>query len=455
MKKIRRIIAILLAMSFAIATVACAAAPDSFMGDSFGDAYHGAIMPGGDSEGDIDVSPEGAEPEIPDDDADSEETDEEEDKKEENDEVKLPSGMITAGAWVDNDNYQLWLDLFEQGEDEEGETTFGKFNHFLEENNSWGFNSLKRVKVNVTCGESAVAGATVIAYDNEGETLFSAVSDAQGNAYLFVSENEGRVEVLSGEGSATAQFSAEERELFVVLESKGDKLNVIELMFVVDVTGSMGDEISFLKAELADVIKKISATDSELVIKLAFLFYRDLDDKVPFYYCDFMDVTDPIGLELRLNELESQYATGGGDTPEAVDEALKRAVNAQWSTGATTKIIYHVLDAPAHNATKYREKFNEAVLVAAEKGVRVCPILCSGADTVTEYTMREAAIHTGGTFIFVTDDSGIGNSHHDPELPNITVELLNSMLVRLTKGYHTGEFEDPVYWKQDPNLNNK
>lgn len=66
--------------------------------------------------------------------------------------------------------------------------------------------------------------------------------------------------------------------------------------------------------------------------------------------------------------------------------------------------------------------------------------------------MREAAIYTGGTFIFITDDSGIGGSHHDPELPNATVELLNSLMVRLANGYHTGVFTEPVYWKDDPGL---
>ena len=96
--------------------------------------------------------------------------------------------------------------------------------------------------------------------------------------------------------------------------------------------------------------------------------------------------------------------------------------------------------------------FNAAVVQAAEKGIRICPILCSGAAEITEYTMRQVAIYTGGTFIFVTDDSGIGNSHYDPNIPNVTVELLNSMIVRLVKGYHTGTFEEPIYWKQDPNL---
>ena len=129
------------------------------------------------------------------------------------------------------------------------------------------------------------------------------------------------------------------------------------------------------------------------------------------------------------------------------------AIGKQWSTGATTKLIFHVLDAPAHSGTSHEMKFNSAILSAAEKGIRISPIICSGAAELTEYTMRQAAIYTGGTFIFVTDDSGIGNEHHDPGLPNATVELLNSMLVRLVKGYHTGQFDAPVYWKDDPALN--
>ena len=182
------------------------------------------------------------------------------------------------------------------------------------------------------------------------------------------------------------------------------------------------------------------------------MFYRDTDDKVPFDYYDFTDVTNSNGLKVQQDALNSQKATGGGDYPEAVDEALMRAVNQQWSTGATTKIIFHVLDAPAHYTTSNAQNLVNATKIAAEKGIRICPIICSGAAEETEYTMREAAIYTGGTFIFVTDDSGIGGAHHDPGLPNVTVELLNSMMVRLVNGYHTGTFADPIYWKDDPNL---
>lgn len=364
---------------------------------------------------------------------------------------QLPAGMITAGAWNDNDNYEAWINLFIQGDVEQNRNN-GKFFSYVQRNQLWGFDSLKRVKVNVKCDGVAVAGAEVVAKDANDKVLFKAVSDAQGNAYLFTKEESGYIFVTSGEGSAISQFSAEERDLTVDLEACDEKLNVIELMFVVDVTGSMGDELSFLKAELDDIIKQIAANDKQTSIKLALLFYRDKGDRVPFEFCDFVEITDDAGLDIALGLLQNQRASGGGDYEEAVDEALEMAVNAQWSTGATTKLIFHVLDAPAHSGTKYETRFNEAVVKAAEMGIRISPILCSGAAEITEYTMRQAAVYTGGTFIFVTDDSGIGGEHHDPGLPNATVELLNSMLVRLIKGYHTGVFEEPIYWQDDPAL---
>ena len=124
-------------------------------------------------------------------------------------------------------------------------------------------------------------------------------------------------------------------------------------------------------------------------------------------------------------------------------------MNAQWSSGETTKLIFHILDAPPHSKEENKTKFNKAVKDAAAKGIRICPIICSGTDSLTEYLMREAAVMTAGTFVFITDDSGIGGAHHDPDIPSATVEALNSLMVRLINGYHSGEFADPVDWRQE------
>ncbi|MBE6943630.1 MAG: hypothetical protein E7453_05145 [Ruminococcaceae bacterium] len=424
MKSHKKILSFILVMTLLLSLTACAGAPaDGYLG-----SYKDSIASGEAAE--EDVAPDGNAPT--------------------KSAVTLPAGMITAGAWNDNDNYTMWQELFCQTP---GETEPGKFHKYTDDSNDWDLNSIKRVKVTVTNGEQAVAGAKVTAIDSNGNAVFSAISNANGEAYLFTTEDAGSVHVSSGSASAEAAFTAEQKDLSVVLDGAAEKRNVIELMFVVDVTGSMGDELHFLKAELADVISKIAQNDTQATIKLALLFYRDTDDQVPFDYYDFVDVTTQSGMQKQQAALDSQQPDGGGDYPEAVDAALEMAVGKQWSTGVTTKLIFHVLDAPAHEEAKHQEKFKSAVLSAAEKGIRISPIICSGAAELTEYTMRQAAIYTGGTFIFVTNDSGIGNDHHDPGLPNATVELLNSMLVRLVKGYHTGQFDAPIYWKDDPALN--
>lgn len=360
--------------------------------------------------------------------------------KVEPEQIQRPAGLITAGAHNDNEHYSDWLSLFEQRDD----GTNGKFFGYTGEY-SWGFGSHNRIKVTVKNGDVAFSGVKVTARGADTNSIFTAVTDASGVAYLFIDSNSGTV---SADGTS-AEFSSDERDILLELEAENNKLDVIDLMFVVDVTGSMGDELEYLKNEVADVINRVSASNEGAKINLALLFYRDAGDKEQFAYHDFTDVTNADGLRAVQTALSGQSATGGGDYPESVDEALELAMSKQWSSGASTKIIFHILDAPPHSTSADKTRYKAAVTKAAEQGIRICPILCSGSDYLTEYLTRQAAIHTGGTFVFITDDSGIGNSHHDPEIRDVTVEALNSLMVRLINGYHTGEFAEPVDWRQE------
>ena len=294
-----------------------------------------------------------------------------------------------------------------------------------------------------------VVGALVTLTSSDGTETHRALTDSQGIAYLFPNAPEGNLLVSSDDEQVEAAFSADEREIAVSLEAPKAREELIEIMFVVDVTGSMGDELEYLKNELADVVGGVVEENPEAKINLALLFYRDHTDNETFRYYDFVDVTKYTGLADRQQAIDAQRASGGGDTPEAVDEALQIAVEKQWSDSASTKLIFHVLDAPPHSADKNIVTFSGAVKSAAEKGIRICPIICSGADLLTEYLSRAAALYTGGTFIFVTDDSGIGNPHHDPNLPNTVVEALNSLMIRLINGYYSGEFAPAVPWVSD------
>ena len=376
---------------------------------------------------------------------------------------------MTACAWDDNENYSYWLQMFEktyvpdypEGQDPNGDLSDGSTETSEEQQQSvtgklykykksWGLDSENRVTVTVKDGTTPISGARVICYNGNNEAVYAAQTNANGVAYLFPSDNSGKVEVANENGVLSKEFDETDREItFTELSGFEQKSNLIEIMLVVDVTGSMGDEIRFLKNQLESVIDRVSVFDNETTIKLAMLFYRDSCDRNEFTYYDFEDVTRVLGMRKQLNALSQQYADGGGDYPESVDKALEIAANKQWSSSNSTKLIFHVLDAPPHNGQQYQTVFKNAVYKAAEKGIRICPILASGADMLTEYLTRQEAILTGGTFVFVTDDSGNGNAHYDPKLPVMTVERLDSLMVRLIRGYHTGTFEKPVFWLED------
>lgn len=408
-------------------------------GDDTGITNSGVSM-GGSFRGDAGEDSSVADGVSPDDSDEGSESEDTESTK--NDTVTRPAGLITAGAFNDNDNYDFFKTLFDQGENA------GKFNTFTGAE-SWGFDSFKRIAVTVKNGDASVSGARVRAEDNNGNVVFEAVTDSNGIAYLFTHENSGIIKVSAAEYTAESTFSNESRNITVSLDGSNEKKNIIDIMFVVDITGSMGDELEFLQTEIDDVISRVVEKHNGAVINLALLFYRDSCDTEEFAYYDFKNVTDPNQLAAQKAALNNQRASGGGDTPESVDEALEIAMSKQWSTAATTKLIFHVLDAPPHSDIEGRERYLNSVKAAARLGIRICPIICSGADDLTEYLARQAALYTGGTFIFVTDDSGIGNPHHKPSVENVTVEALNSMLVRLISGYHSGTFDAPVDWRQE------
>lgn len=49
--------------------------------------------------------------------------------------------------------------------------------------------------------------------------------------------------------------------------------------------------------------------------------------------------------------------------------------------------------------------------------------------------MRFLAITTNGTYVFITNHSGVGNEHLEPSVGEYEVEYLNDLLVRLINKY--------------------
>ncbi len=72
---------------------------------------------------------------------------------------------------------------------------------------------------------------------------------------------------------------------------------------------------------------------------------------------------------------------------------------------------------------------------ASAEGIRIIPIASSGVDKETEFLLRFMAINTNGTYTFLTNHSGIGNSHITPTIGQYQVEQLNDLMVRLIDEY--------------------
>ena len=75
------------------------------------------------------------------------------------------------------------------------------------------------------------------------------------------------------------------------------------------------------------------------------------------------------------------------------------------------------------------------MLAFGAQGIKVIPVASSGVDKETEFLLRMLAITSGGEYVFLTDDSGIGGSHIEPTIGAHEVEKLNDLMVRLVQKY--------------------
>ena len=204
----------------------------------------------------------------------------------------------------------------------------------------------------------------------------------------------------------------------------------LDLMLVVDTTGSMGDEIAYLRSELQSIIAGLQQSHRGLDVRIGFVFYRDTSD-------DYVTRTVPFGRDIANAQsiLSRQSANGGGDYPEAMDQALIRAVGQQWRPDAV-KTMLLVADAPPHDDLMGRA-WAAAESARAER-IHIVPVAASGVADEAEYAMRAMAALTQSQYVFLTDDSGIGNAHAAPAIDCYRVTRLNAMLRRVIDSQLSG-----------------
>ncbi len=344
--------------------------------------------------------------------------------------ARFTPGTLTAGEINDFSKWNLW--------DDKNQRNLTSFR------TQWWIYPSKRFSVIVQNQEGfAVVDQEVILMNSLQEKIWVARTDNLGRAELWANMfdekhwGNGHFSILVKTDKKT--YTVSDATLFkngvnhLKINKICDVSDVVDVAFVVDATGSMDDEIHFLKAELKDVIERVQEEHEALEIRLSSVFYRDQGEDYLTKKSDFSsDVSKTVSF------IRNQNASGGGDEPEAVEAALEVAIDSlDWSNHARTKLLFLVLDAPPHTHGDVLSKLNKIIINAAKKGIRIIPITGSGIDKNTEYLMRCLSLSTNGSYVFLTDHSGVGNSHIKPTTDSYNVETLNDLLVRLFDEFTT------------------
>ncbi|MFP2997583.1 carboxypeptidase-like regulatory domain-containing protein [Spongiivirga sp. MCCC 1A20706] len=331
------------------------------------------------------------------------------------------SGQLTAGEINDLEKWEEWLKV--SNEDEAKRIK-----------NNWGFLLQEKIEVYVTDeNENPLPNAQVTIYNELNKLIMSTRTDVFGKTVLFKDSNGikktkyYRVQVTHNNQIKGKKITNGHKELNFQL-TNGKQDNSIDIMFTIDATGSMGDEIAYLKAELKNIMNRIDSSIDEK--RVALTFYRDINDEYVVRDFDF-----DTNINKVQKSLANQYAGGGGDYEEAVEVALKNSMQQSWNKNAKARMLFLLLDAPPHLNQENVVTIKKQIALAAEKGIKIIPVVASGADKNVEFLTRFFSIATNGTYVFLTDDSGIGNPHLKPTTDNYKVERLNYLLVRLIQKY--------------------
>jgi len=168
-----------------------------------------------------------------------------------------------------------------------------------------------------------------------------------------------------------------------------DDVRALDLVFIMDATGSMGSYITSATKNIETICDEIIRSEelsAPNALRIGLIAYRDHPPQ------DHTYVTKNFGFSSNIEKvkkvLKSLYATGGGDGPEAVTAAMKAALDLDWRPRAT-KLAVLIADAPPHGIGEYGDGFptgspegNDPLALArqmARLGVSLYMVACEPA----------------------------------------------------------------------------
>lgn len=272
--------------------------------------------------------------------------------------------------------------------------------------------------------EIDVRGRTLIrVVDRGGRPIPGAqvrlVNKHQRELWRATTYGDGRAPVYQGMALRSGQGQDDPRELALVVDALGAQVTepwpgpgealtitapvdrapsplVVEVLFIIDTTGSMGDEIAQIKATLLAVTDRIRRVDAKTELRYGAVLYRDISDSYVTMQHPFTE--DIQAFDAALRKID---ANGGGDYPESVNQGLAQAVQGMQWQPSSAKVAFLIGDAPPHMDYKGEATYGESARQAVALGIRIHAVAASGLDPLGSVVFRQVAQLTRGKFIFI------------------------------------------------------
>ena len=287
--------------------------------------------------------------------------------------------------------------------------------------------SVPNARVSISSGSAILAG---------GATL------ADGTFLFFPSEHPASITqyvalVTTAGGSETARFDrAGRRQVEVKMQAARPAYQSVplDILFVLDTTGSMGEEIQRLKTTIEIINLNLSSLSSRPRVRFGMVLYRDQGDE---YVTDVVPLTGDLAAFRRA--LEPVRADGGGDDPEDLQSALRRAMESiQWDPEGI-RLAFVITDAAPHLDYGQEYTYVDAAHDARRAGIKIFTVGTGGLDLSGELPLRQISQYTSAKYIFLTygerGESAGGApgsvSHHTGS--NFQTDKLEAIIIRFAK----------------------
>ena len=196
----------------------------------------------------------------------------------------------------------------------------------------------------------------------------------------------------------------------------------LEMVFVLDTTGSMGGLIDGAKQRIWGIINDVMQTPAHPNVRVGLVAYRDRGDA---YVTQVLPVTND--LDKVYTTLMEYRADGGGDGPEDVRQALADGVRrAGWSKpqANTAQIVFLVGDAPPHDDYAQEPDTLDTAAEAIKVGMVVNTIQC-GEQPDTRQVWQQIARSGEGQYFAIAQDGGVQSiaSPYDARLSELGNKL--------------------------------